>query len=317
MKYRLLLIIGLVILLPLVAIICLAIGGTRIDFSDLSDKDNVILWQVRLPRILGALLVGAGLAVGGCVLQGILRNPLAEPYTLGISGGAALGVTLALIAGASGSFGTPAASFIGAILTVGLVYLIASRHRFSVSGLILGGVILSFIFSGCVMLVFAVAKPTEIQSAMFWLMGNLFPVDYPLLGVIAPLIIIGIIVVIIFARDLDVLALGDEKAVHLGVSSVRVRQFLFIITSLITAACVALAGVIGFVGLMIPHIMRLMIGPQHRALIITSALGGAIFLALADTLARSIIAPYELPVGVITGIIGGVFFIGLLMRKTV
>lgn len=324
MKYRLPLIIGLVILVPVTVLICLIIGGTTISLFDMSDTDKVIIWDVRLPRILAGLAVGAGLAVCGVILQAILRNPLADPYTLGISGGAALGVSIALIikpvshiVARSGEMGLPLAAFAGAIAAVLLVFLIAAKQRFSVHGLILSGVILGFVFSGAVFLIFAVAKPTEIQSAMFWLMGNLYLTGYGLLAIIGPFIVIGIIAAVIFSRELDIMTLGDEKATHLGVSPAVTRKALFLLTSLITGACVAVSGIIGFVGLMIPHLMRLAVGPQHRLLVIASALGGAIFLVIADTVARSIIAPNELPVGVITGIIGGVFFVSLLMRKNI
>jgi iron complex transport system permease protein len=324
MKYRLPLIIGLVILVPVTVLICLIIGGTTISLFDMSDTDKVIIWDVRLPRILAGLAVGAGLAVCGVILQAILRNPLADPYTLGISGGAALGVSVALIikpvshiVARSGELGLPLAAFAGAVAAVLLVFLIAAKQRFSVHGLILSGVILGFVFSGAVFLIFAVAKPTEIQSAMFWLMGNLYLTGYGLLAIIGPFIVIGIIAAVIFARELDIMTLGDEKATHLGVSPAVTRKALFLLTSLITGACVAVSGIIGFVGLMIPHLMRLGVGPQHRLLVIASALGGAIFLVIADTVARTIIAPNELPVGVITGIIGGVFFITLLMKRTV
>ncbi|MFA5795064.1 MAG: iron ABC transporter permease [Candidatus Brocadiia bacterium] len=319
-----LLALGFLIVIPAVALLCLVVGGTNISLFNMSDTDRTIIFDVRLPRILTALLVGAGLAACGCVLQAILRNPLADPYTLGISGGAAVGVTALLAIGpvaglvnALGSFGLPLTAFAGALAAVGLVFLIASKQRFSVHGLILSGVILSFIFSGIVMLIFAVSKPTEIQSAMFWLMGNLANINYTLMLIVGSLILTGIIIAFILAKDMDVMTLGDEKAVHLGVSPQTTRRTLFIITSLITGACVAVSGIIGFVGLMIPHIMRLIVGPSHRMLLINSVLAGALFLAVTDTLARTIMAPNELPVGVITGIIGGVFFISLLMKKTV
>ncbi|MFH1228687.1 MAG: iron ABC transporter permease [Planctomycetota bacterium] len=315
---------GFLIVIPAVVLLCVVIGGTNISLFNISDTDRTIILYVRLPRILTALMVGAGLAACGCVLQAILRNPLADPYTLGISGGAAVGVTALLAVGPvarlinlTGSFGMPLVAFSGALAAVGLVFLIASKQRFSVHGLILSGVILSFIFSSIVLLIFAVAKPTEIQSAMFWLMGNLANVNYPLMLIIGPLILTGIIIAFILAKDMDVMTLGDEKAIHLGVSPQTTRRTLFIVTSLITGACVAVSGIIGFVGLMIPHIMRMIVGPSHRTLLINSVLAGALFLLVTDTIARTIISPSELPVGVITGIIGGVFFIGLLMRKTI
>jgi len=310
----------LLVVLVGVVIICLGIGPTGISYKYLTGTDNdtesKIIYEVRLPRILGALLVGLGLAVAGAVLQAILRNPLAEPYTLGISGGAVLGVALCLIVPflAVTKFSFPLMAFLGALVSVIIVYVITSRHRFSVSSLVLSGVILSFICSSLVLLIFSVSKPTEIQSMLFFLMGSFATIDYPIIKVITIPLIAGVLTLVFFSRDIDVLTLGDEKASHLGIAPHRVRAFLFIITSVITGCCVAVSGMIGFVGLMIPHIMRSIVGPKSRNLFIASALSGAIFLVVSDTLARSVIAPAELPVGVITGIVGGVFFIGMLIN---
>jgi len=318
---KVLILVFLVVLLVLTVFVCLGIGPSGISYKFLSgiidDKaESIIIYQVRLPRILGALLVGIGLAVAGSVLQAILRNPLAEPYTLGISGGAALGVTLVLIIPflSTIKFTLPVAAFMGAIISIAIIYIISSRHHFSVSSLILSGVVLSFICSSLVLLVFAVSKPTEIQSVLFFLMGNFATTNYSLIKMIAIPIIISVMILIILARDIDVLTLGDEKASHLGVSARTIRQFLFIITSVITGCCVATAGMVGFVGLMMPHIMRSIIGPKQQLLILSSAISGAVFLIICDTIARTIIAPAELPVGVITGIIGGLFFIGIIVH---
>jgi iron complex transport system permease protein len=277
---------------------------------------QTIIWSIRIPRLLGGLIIGAGLAVSGCVFQGILRNPLAEPYTLGVSGGSALGVTLAIVLGIGwGGFGITLFSFLGALLAISLVYLLASRLRFSVTGLILGGVILSFIFSSAVLLVFALARPVDIHTAFMWLMGNLSTLDTGILKFSAIIIILCFGITFLFGRELDAMTLGDEKALHLGVNVNVFRRFLYIISSLMVSACVGLSGIIGFVGLIIPHFNRLIIGPQHRPLILASALLGGIFLSLADTIGRTIIAPVELPVGVITGILGGIFFVLLLLAR--
>jgi len=308
----------LLVLLVATVVICLGIGPTGISYKFLADLLNIqndtVIYLVRLPRILGALLAGLGLAAAGCVLQAILRNPLAEPYTLGISGGSALGVTIVLItpflAGASISLAL--AAFLGAIISVSLVYVISARHRFSVSSLILAGVILSFICSSLVLLIFSISRPTAIQSALFFLMGNFSSLNYSLIKIVTAPILLSIGLLVLFARDIDVLTLGDEKASHLGISANALRRILFLIASLITGCCVAMCGMVGFVGLMIPHIMRSIVGPRQQMLIISSAISGAIFLIICDTLARTIIAPAELPVGVITGIIGGLFFIGII-----
>ncbi|MBI5778139.1 MAG: iron ABC transporter permease [Planctomycetes bacterium] len=318
------LIIGLLLaVLASVVVICLGIGPTGVSYkylrgfcSTTEETEAKIVYEVRLPRILGAVLVGLGLAVAGAVLQAILRNPLAEPYTLGISGGAVLGVALCMIVPflSAASFSWPIMAFIGALVSVIIVYVITSRHHFSVSSLILSGVVLSFICSSLVLLIFSVSKPTEIQSVLFFLMGSFATIDYPIIKVITTPLIAGVLILVFFSRDIDVLTLGDEKASHLGISPHRIRAFLFVITSLITGCCVAVSGMVGFVGLMIPHIMRSIVGPQSRGLFIASALSGAIFLVVSDTLARTVIAPAELPVGVITGIVGGVFFIGMLIN---
>ena len=310
----------LILLLVMVVFTCLGIGITDISYrflSGLIDRtESIIIYQVRLPRILGALLVGLGLASAGAVLQVILRNNLAEPYTLGISGGAALGVTMLLLVSplTKITFLTmPLFGFCGAFLSVALIYLITSRHRFSVESLILSGVVISFICSSLVLLIFSISRPTEIQSVLFFLMGNFSAINYSLLKIVSIPIIICILILVVLAREIDVLSLGDEKASHLGVSPLFLRRLLFLITSVITGCCVAVSGMVGFVGLMMPHIMRNIVGPSSRLLIISSALSGAIFLIICDTLARVIIAPAELPVGVITGIVGGIFFLGIII----
>jgi iron complex transport system permease protein len=315
------LVIGLLLVILVgVVIVCLGIGPAGVSYKYLGGTDNdtesKIIYEVRLPRILGALLVGLGLAVAGAVLQAVLRNPLAEPYTLGISGGAVLGVAICLVVPflAAAMFSLPIMAFLGALASVAMVYLITSRHRFSASSLILAGVVLSFICFALVLFIFSVSKPTEIQSVLFFLMGSFATMDYLIIKIIAGPLLAGVVILVFFSRDIDVLTLGDEKASYLGIAPHRVRAFLFIITSLITGCCVAVAGMVGFVGLMMPHIMRTLVGPRSRDLFIASALSGAIFLIISDTLARTIIAPSEVPVGVITGIVGGVFFIGMLIN---
>lgn len=273
---------------------------------------QTIVWQIRFPRILLSLLIGAGLAACGCVFQGMLRNPLADPYTLGISGGAALGATLGIVFGLGnslGEFSLPACAFFGAFLCISLVYLVAQRRRFSIPTLILAGVILSFVFSAAVMLIFAISEAQDVHGAVLWLMGDLSWATASLIKVVAYFIIGGISLLLCFSRDLNLLTLGEEKAAHLGLETESVKKLLFIITSLITGACVAASGIIGFVGLIVPHFMRRFTGPDHQTLIPASILGGAIFLTLCDMLARIIITPLELPVGVITGILGGLFFL--------
>jgi iron complex transport system permease protein len=275
--------------------------------------EGAVVWQIRIPRIILGMLAGAGLAAAGCVLQGILRNPLADPYTLGISGGAALGAAVAITLGI-GAVGLPLSAFIGAMISVALVYAVASRKLFSTTALVLGGVILSFLFSALVTLVFSIARPEKAQSAMLWLMGDLSGTAPGVLWTAGALIVIGLAAAASFGREIDALTLGEEKASYLGADPDRTLKILFVIVSLVTGACVAVSGIIGFVGLLVPHFMRRFAGTRHTTLIPASALAGAAFLCLADALARTVIYPVELPVGVITGIIGGAVFLYFLAR---
>ncbi len=275
--------------------------------------EAAIIWQVRLPRVLTALLVGAGLAVGGVVFQGLLRNPLAEPYTLGVSGGAVLGAALAVIAG-SGASGVPGAAFSGALLAALWVGRRAARRGFSVAMLILAGVMLNFLLSAVVLFIFALATAQELHGVFLWLMGDLSAVTRELLLTGSILVAAGQLVVRRRAAGLDRRTRGGGKARLRGVEAVRVRRELFLAASLVTGACVGVAGMIGFVGLLIPHLLRRWCGPGHRVLLPAAALAGGTFLVLADTLARTLVAPTELPVGVLTGLVGGTFFIIYLMR---
>lgn len=312
----------LIALLGISFVISNLAGGSSLRFSkaiyclfhpNSSGIEREIIWQIRLPRVILGLIVGAGLACCGVVFQGLLRNPLAEPYTLGISGGAALGTTLGIVFGISSIY-LPLFAFSGSALSISLVYIAASRKRFSNPTLILGGVILSFLFSSLVLLIFAVSKARDVHGIILWLMGDLSSAQSSLIKFIPFLIIPAIGLLFIFSRDLNILTLGEEKALHLGVDSEQVKRILFIIASCITGACVAASGIIGFVGLIVPHFTRKIIGVDHRLLLPASCITGAIFLVLCDASARVIIRPLELPVGVITGIFGGIFFLGFLIK---
>ncbi len=299
------------------------VGGSELKFTRAlyylfhpgsTGIERDIIWQIRFPRIILGLLVGAGLASCGTVFQGLLRNPLAEPYTLGISGGAALGVTVGVVLAASGAY-LPLFAFAGSASSVFLVYTIASKKRFSNPVLILSGVILSFLCSSLVFLIFSVSGAEDVHGVILWLIGDLSSAQTYLIKIIPFFILPGIGLFLIFSRDLNILTLGEEKALHLGVNSKQVKKLLFIAASCITGACVAASGIIGFVGLIIPHLMRKIVGVDHRLLLPASCIAGASFLILCDTLARSIIRPLELPVGVITGVFGGLFFLGFLFKS--
>lgn len=298
--------------LLLVILFALFFGSSGISLS--GPQAGIILWKLRLPRILLGLLVGAGLSCCGVTFQAILRNSLAEPYTLGITSGAALGAIIAMIMNL-GSVPITLFSFTGSLITIFLVYAIASKKCFSNSAIILSGVTLGFLFSSLVLLIFSLAKHEGVRSAAIWLMGDLSYANAGLLKVIAIFVLSGIGILILLAKEIDVICLGEEKARYLGMDVVYVKAALFLTASLITGACVAAAGIIGFVGLIIPHVCRFLFGPNHRRLLMASALTGAIFLIFCDTLARIIVMPLELPVGVITGIFGGIFFMWLLLKS--
>ena len=291
-------------------------------FGVLASRNNdglntAIIWAIRIPRIILSIFVGAGLSISGCIFQNMLRNPLADPYTLGISGGAALGTTLGIVtnlATISIAF-LPLCAFLGAFVSIILVYLISANKRFSNHVMILSGVILGFVFSALVLLIFSLVSADKIQSALMWLLGDLSSTNGLHTAIVAAVVIAGGAVIAVFARDLDVLMLGDEKALSLGVNPARLKAAFFITASLITAVCVSASGIIGFVGLIIPHFVRKFVGNNHLNLIMLSSLAGAAFLTLCDTLARTIISPLELPVGVITGLLGGIFLLIFLQRS--
>jgi iron complex transport system permease protein len=237
---------------------------------------------------------------------------------LGTSGGAALGATLGIVIGSSeilGPYRLSLYAFVGAAMSISLVYIVASRGAFSIHTMILGGVILSFLFSSLVLLIFALVQVEKIHSVLRWLMGDLSTAENSLIPVVAIIILGGILLLSIWGRKIDILTLGDEKAISLGIVPNSTRKGIFILVSLIVGVCVSATGIIGFVGLIIPHFMRWTFSPGHRALIPASALAGSIYLCLSDTLARTIIHPIELPVGVVTGIIGGLFFLGILVSS--
>ena len=280
----------------------------------------VILFKIRIPRLILGMVVGAALSSAGVILQGMFRNPLVEPYTLGISGGAAAAVGLVIVAGLSGTLTQiiPLAGFAGAIGAAILVYFIASSGgRLTIPTLLLTGVIVSFLSSSLIMLLMSLAKGEELHGIMFWIMGNLQETNLSFIITVSLIILTGIFISFLFARDLNALILGEEEATHLGIEVERTKKILFILASLLTGVAVSASGVIGFVGLMIPHLIRGVIDADHRFLLPASALFGASFLVAADLIARTVISPRELPVGVITGIIGGIVFIYIIRKRKV
>ncbi|MCD5390596.1 iron ABC transporter permease [candidate division NPL-UPA2 bacterium] len=307
----------LALILMAVSLLALSLGPARIPLSNIfhpQEIESIILFKIRLPRIILGLVVGAALAVAGVIFQGMFRNPLVEPYTLGISGGAALGVSLAVIAGFRM---LPLAGFLGALGAISLVYFIARRQGIlRISMLLLTGVMISFIASAIILLIMSLAHEHQLHGILFWIMGSLEETNPSLIKLVSLIILIAIAISFLFSRALNVLSLGEEEALHLGVNIERTKRTLFILGSLMAGAAVSVSGIIGFVGLLVPHFMRLLVGPDHRILLPTSCLAGGIFLIASDTIARTVISPLEIPVGVITGILGGSLFIYFLTKRT-
>jgi len=317
-------------LLALAAIVLSPIvGATPIDLRRALDfsvpfADNVdaqIFFVARLPRTLAGALVGSLLASAGVVFQGLLRNPLATPFTLGVSAGAALGAMAAITFGWSfvwiGIPAAAAASFAGSLAAVGIVYALAqARHRgMSTNVLLLAGVTLNAFFSALILFVQYFADFAETFRILRWLMGDLDISSYQPLAIAAPLMIVSFAVFAWLARPLNLLSLGPDAAETHGIDVGRAQRWAFVSASLATGAAVSVGGPVGFIGIVVPHLVRLLVGADHRVVLPASALFGAVFLIACDTLARTVMSPVELPVGVITALIGGPFFLWLLVRK--
>ncbi len=311
--------------LSVVIILSLSIGEIPIPYKKipqiLADKESMeygVLFYIRIPRTLLGFAIGGSLSLAGAILQGIYRNPLVEPYTLGISGGASLGVTFAIVAGLHllNILLLPLAGFIGAFTTIFLVYTLSlKKGALSVNRMLLIGVMISFISSSLMMFLMSITATENIHGIVFWIMGSLNESNTAMIGAMVVLSIVCLLISYLFVMPLNALRLGEEKARHLGINSNATIRILFVITSVLTGACIAVGGVIGFVGLVIPHIVRLFVGSDYRIMLVSSFLSGSIFLILCDIIARTIISPNELPIGVITGIVGGVVFIVLLSRS--
>lgn len=284
-----------------------------------SPERTAILFRIRLPRILLGVLAGAALSAAGTAFQAVLRNPLADPYILGISGGAALGAILAVTSGlefAAGGYPVrPLAAFAGAALTVAAIFWLSrSRGRVASYPMLLIGWIFNSFFLALILFLETAVDFSRVHGAIFWLVGTLSPQPYPVLGALAGLVAAGFAVLATQARGMDLICAGEESARQLGSPVERTRMLSILAASLITAAVVSFSGLIGFVGLIVPHAARFLFGPDHRLLLPASALLGALGLILADTLARTILAPTELPVGVLTVMVGGPCFIFLYRR---
>jgi len=280
---------------------------------------DAVVMELRLPRVLLAALVGAALALAGVLYQALFRNPLADPYILGVSSGAGLGATLAMYAFGSSyaarAIGVPAGAFAGAGLTMLLVVRLASRRgRIDPTSLLLAGMAVSYILSALTSFVL-VSDRESMTGVVFWMMGGLQNRSWEHVGTLTVMLGIGSVVPALYHRELDLMLLGDERAGQLGVPVERFKMLVLASASFVVAGAVSVSGLIGFVGLMTPHMVRLALGPRHRVLLPASVLAGAIVLVVADLLARVVLAPVEIPVGIVTALAGGPFFLWILLRK--
>jgi len=285
-----------------------------------NNTDRVILFETRLPRVLLAAIVGGALAAAGVALQGLMRNPLAEPHLIGVSGGAALGAVIAVIIGGRNTFTEasvlPLAAAAGALVSMAVIYRLSLVNgRLQPYVLLLSGVVYNAFAGALIMCVNAIADFYQAQGILFWLMGNLATQSYRLVATIGLYTLIGTGWLLLQTRQLNVLSLGEEGALQLGVDVDRTRRASFLGASFLVGAVVSVSGMIGFVGLIVPHVMRLILGADHRLLLPASLLAGATFLIWADTVARTALGVVEIPVGVVTALCGGPFFVYLLKRE--
>ncbi len=320
----------------LIFVVCLGFGAETISFSQVATllaqgpfaeagtqattSRHIILWQVRVPRVLLAFMVGGSLAAVGASLQALLRNPLADPYVIGISSGAALGAAVAILFGVGASIFSlsvlPFCAFLGALVSILIVYRIAvSYGSFSIHTLLLGGVVLNAIFSALILFLTSLADPYKAFGMYAWLMGSLTGPDFQTVSVLALYLFVGVLVLVSQAPALNLLTLGEDAARSLGVEVERVKRVLFAAAALLTGAVVAFSGLIGFVGLIVPHAVRLVCGADHRLLLLVSGIVGGMFLMVADTVARTLLSPAEIPVGVVTALVGGPIFLYLLVQR--
>ena len=320
----------LLVVLLVLGVVAVSVGAVSIPLgrvlralagstTALSVQDELIVFSIRLPRILLAMLVGAALGVAGAGYQALLRNPLADPYVLGVSGGAALGAIISLALAERISVATPIAAFIGATLTIAAVYFLGRRgEQFSPYTLLLAGIITASFLAAVITFLMNFLSGRDLRGMAFWLMGDmsnppslnlLFWLFLPILG--------AVLAVFILANNLNLLLAGEPEALQLGVNVRRTKLVVYLAASLATGVAVSVSGAIGYVGLLVPHLVRLLFGSDYRLLVPATALSGAVVLLVADTLARTVIAPTELPVGAVTAVVGAPLFIYLLRRPRV
>jgi iron complex transport system permease protein len=315
-------IIFLVCILFASCVMSLLIGSVPLSPAKLFSPSLRGILFLRASRVALALSAGASLAAVGAILQGLLKNPLADPYILGISSGSGLGAVIAIIFGLHltfmGSLSIPLLAFIFGLCSIVFVYFLSKKgSRVGVEDLLLSGVIVTSMLSGIIMFIVSATEREGLHSALWWLLGNTQIYDLRLLFIVFSVSLSGIILSTLLARNLNIMSMGEEDAITMGLDTEKIKLLFFVLSSVMTAVVVSVCGMIGFVGLIIPHIARRLIGPDHRRLIPVSALCGAIYLILCDIIARRLTQPIELPIGVITAICGGPFFIFLLKRSKV
>ncbi len=326
---------ALLLLLLAAALLSLAVGASGTSLWDalagvfggepLSVRDRIVLYDIRLPRTVMGMLVGAALAVSGAVMQGLFRNPLADPGLVGVSAGAGLGAIIAIVLGGLlpaaiaavlGYYLVSVAAFVGGWLTTILLYKVSTRRgRTSVATMLLAGIALGALAGALQGVLVYIADDAQLRTLTFWGMGSLAGATWTKVIAAAPLILLALTIVPFLARGLNALALGEAAAAHIGIPVQRLKNTAILMVASAVGAAVAVAGGIGFVGIVVPHLLRLMVGPDHRYLLLNSALLGAALLLLADVISRVIIAPAELPIGIVTATLGGPFFLWILLRQ--
>ncbi|MEM7117547.1 MAG: iron chelate uptake ABC transporter family permease subunit [Chloroflexota bacterium] len=333
---------GLVVLLVVAILLGLGLGAVRVtpaqigvilldrleighDFVvEYEQRENGVLYTIRLPRVLLGILVGAALGISGAAIQGLFRNPLAAPGLIGISSGAALAAVSVIVLGATlleglsellGNFTLPVAAFLGGVATTFLIYQLASRNgRTSVMTMLLAGIAINAVTGAVIGILTFIADDEQLRSITFWGLGSLGGATWRSLQVAGPMILVALLLLPLLARPLNALLLGETEATHLGINVERTKRLIVLWVALAVGAAVAVTGAIGFVGLVVPHLLRLTLGPDHRYVLPGSALLGASLLLGADLIARTIVVPAELPIGIVTALLGAPFFLWLLLK---
>lgn len=309
---------ALALALAAAALCSLALGGSAAGLRDVlrSGLDGVIFWDIRLPRVVMGLLVGSGLAVGGAATQAVLRNPLASPFTLGVASGAGFGAALGIVlAGATAKWAVAGGAFACALLTVAFILAVARMKSATPETLVLAGVAIMFLFSASTSLLQFVSTEQQLQAIVFWSFGSLSRAGWTDILIAAAMILPALPALFMRAWDLNLLLAGDEMAASLGVRVEALRLAALFLAALMTAGAICFTGVIGFIGLVAPHLCRMLVGGDHRFLLPASALTGALLVLVADALGRTLFAPFMVPIGIVTAFLGVPFFFALLMRR--